>query len=909
MSRIADSVVALEISRERSFDFSEQGTTTATGFVVDSERGIILTNRHVIGSGPISAVATFQNKERVDAVPLYRDPVHDFGFLRYDPGELEQIAPRPLQLRPDKAATGLDIRVVGSDGGEQLSILAGTIARLDRAVPNYGRYRYNDFNTFYFQAASSTSGGSSGSPVINADGDVVALNAAANSNTASSFFLPLDRIVSALNHLQSGVPISRGTLQTLFYHRPFEYLRRIGLQGEVEENIRASNSAITGLLVVSQVISGGVAEGKLLEGDILISIDDRAVTDFVTLESTLDEAVGSRLNINIERQGSPLSLDVDVADLHALFPTQFVEIGGAVVHDLTLQIARATNKPQKGVVVANRGYMFSRANVPTGAVITEINGTVIDSLDDFIQMVETSADGAEWLVRFYIAGREFTSEFGQVFVDRKWFDSRSCTRLDDADSWPCELLADASESADSEKHGDTISAPSYQDKLTAKVAPALVNIQFDIPHPLDNVYAQHFSGTGLVVGAKNGLVAVDRNTVPITLGDAELTFLESIKIPAHVVFVHPLHNVALLQYDPELIGAAIEIPEVTLAFGSLRDESNMFSMIGFKPNGALLRHTIDRVDTQTLTFDTPRLPRFQQSPIDVFAVFDMPSTLGGVIADDVGAVHSLWSSFAYPKNKKISEGEWALSMEVIQEALDIYSSGKPLRLLGAKLRYVPLAAARQVGLPDDWLQTILQDEKRSLSGRRVLMVGQVYAPPSGGDLQVGDLVLAIDGEPVRDLRDVERRIQTESVTLTLLRRRQVLDVQLTPMQSDLAGTQRIIHWAGAYLQMPHTDILLQRGAPASGVYVGSVNHGSPASRNGLFRNRIITAVDGISIQSLDDFLNAVANKKAGENTRLSLTALNGQRSLVSVKPEYNFWQTFELRNTQSGWDRINHSQP
>lgn len=903
VSRVANSVVSLQLSQLRNFDDSEQGTSSATGFVVDADRGIVLTNRHVIGSGPMRISATFQNQERVTAVPLYRDPIHDFAFIRYDPSQLNYASPDSLALRPDKVATGMNIRVIGSDGGEQLSILPGTIARLDREVPSYGRYGYNDFNTFYLQAASGTSGGSSGSPVIDLDGDVVALNAAANTKTASSFFLPLPRIKHALQKLQAEEAIERGGFQTIFEHRPFRELARLGLDAVTESRARASQYASNGMLTVGQVIPAGPADGLLEPGDILVSIEEQLVTDFVSLEQLLDTSIGQSLTVDVIRQGVQTRVQIPVVDLNALAPSRLLELGDAVVQDMSIQHARAMNLPQRGVVVMRQGYIFTRANVPQGALVIEVDGQPMSNVDSFMQALKAPSKEQKRRIRYIIPGREFNSVLGRIQVEDRWFDHRVCDRVDDARFWKCKPVTFQTTAEDADN--TAVSLPQYQDALLNRVAPAMVKVDFSIPFSVDNVYARHFKGVGLVVDRQAGLIAVDRNTTPIGLGDAELTFFGSLVIPGKVVFLHPRHNIALIQYDVALLsGAPFDALQLSDADVALPAQ---LTMVGYRADGTLRRHEIDERSRLTIGFSPPGLPRFQQSATDVIGVPNIPPSLGGPLVDDKGVVHAVYMSFAFEENREIRQREWSMPAAVVGEALRMYLDNQPYYSLDAQLAYQPLAMAREYGLPDQWL---VEYNKLPADVRRVLYISHLVPQTDAADkLMTGDFIIAIDGRLVSELFTAEVISQRERVTLTILRDGKVIDVDLMPSTVDTLGTQRFVSWAGAIFQQPFEEIGLQKSVHFPGVYIASTQEGSPALWDQLYRNRFVAAIDGEPVNDLDQFLSKVSKKKQDEITRLTVISMSGRKKIVTVQPEYHFWPTFEVVRKADGWHRLNHVDP
>ncbi|HET6655611.1 MAG TPA: trypsin-like peptidase domain-containing protein, partial [Gammaproteobacteria bacterium] len=536
--RVEPAVVSIMISAPRAFDTEWNFTGEATGFIVDAKRGIILTNRHVVQPGPVIATAVFQDHEEVPLTPIYRDPVHDFGFFRYDPSKLKYIHPKALKLAPEEAHVGQDIRIIGNDAGEQLSILAGTLARLDRNAPYYGESRYNDFNTFYFQADSSTSGGSSGSPVINIHGHVIALNAGGETHSSSSFFLPLDRIVPALKRIQAGQAVPRGTLQTVFLHRPYNQLDRFGLSAETVARIRHDAPNASGLLVVNEVIPGGPADGKLQPGDILIAIDGRPVTGFTQLARILDGQVGDTITLELQRGDAPLTVQLPVENLYDITPGSYLEYGGAVLNALSYQIARSVDEPVRGVFVADPGFVFSNAGIGRGAIITALGGVPVVDLDAFQKQLQKYPDGADVAVRYYTQNNPEQANTALIRLDSHWFPARRCHRGEHG-IWPCQPLPPAKPAA--KPAPATAHYPDYRDPRQQALAPSLVYVEFDMPYRIQGVQETHYVGTGLVVDADKGLVIVGRNTVPVSMGRLTLTFAGSVSIPAKVIYIAPLH--------------------------------------------------------------------------------------------------------------------------------------------------------------------------------------------------------------------------------------------------------------------------------------------------------------------------------------------------------------------------------
>ncbi|KAG6779094.1 hypothetical protein POTOM_015461 [Populus tomentosa] len=448
VNKVVPAVVVLQTTTCRAFDTELPSSGSATGFVVDKQRGIILTNRHVVNPGPVNAQAIFVSNEETPLRPIYRDPVHDFGFFSYDPGAIQFLNYEEIPLAPEAASVGLEIRVIGNDSSEKVSILPGILARLDRNAPTYEKDGYNDFNTFYLQAASGTKPGSSGSPVIDKQGRAVALNAGSSSSSSSAFYLPLERVVRALRLLQKckdarankweTISIPRGTLQVTFRHKGFDETRRLGLRSETEQMVRhAPLLGETGMLVVDSVVPGGPAYGQLEPGDMLVSVDGELTTRFLKLETLLDDNVDQKIGLQIERGGISLTINLTVQDLHTITPNHFLEVSGAVIHPLSYQQARNFSIQCGLVYVAEPGYMLQRSEVPCHAIIKKFSGVEISQLEELISVFSKLSRGARVPLEYIRHNDRHRAKSVIVYIDRhEWYDApKIYTRDDSSGLW------------------------------------------------------------------------------------------------------------------------------------------------------------------------------------------------------------------------------------------------------------------------------------------------------------------------------------------------------------------------------------------------------------------------------------------------------------------------------------------
>ncbi|KAI8369306.1 trypsin-like cysteine/serine peptidase domain-containing protein [Radiomyces spectabilis] len=907
LEKAIKAIVSIKASHVRSFDTETSGAYTATGFIVDAERGIILTNRHVVSPAPIVAQAVLTNYEEVDLKPVYRDPVHDFGFMQFDPTKIKFMELEQIELSPERAKVGLDIRVVGNDAGEKLSILAGTLARLDRRAPEYGIGEYNDFNTFYLQAASGTSGGSSGSPVLDIDGHAVALNAGGASRASSSYYLPLDRVKRALTFVQREVQVPRGTLQCEFEYLPYNEVRRLGLKAHIEEKVRHKFPDETGMLVVKSILPKGPADTVLVPGDIIIGCNGKMVPHFIALFEVIDDSVGNDIKLTISRGKKVQDVTVRVQDLHSITPDRFVEIGGGIVHDLSYQLAKSYSQPVSGVYVATSGHMLASASAWRKSIIVSVNNIPTPNLDAFIEAMKTLPDGARVPIRFYALHKAYKDKVMIMQVDRHWHKFRLATRNDLTGLWDFEDMPPPPPRLSYTPSTATFPTLDSSLALAQKLMPSFVAIDFYLPYLVDGMKATQFYGSGYIVSTNPPLIVCDRDTIPIGLGDIFITFANSIIIPGKLLMLHPFYNFVLVTYDPSLIGQttvkAIEFTNEELNQG---DETH-FVGIGNDHSIIQKKVTISSVSNVGTRECSP--PRWRAMNVEGISVDDSLNSQGGLLTDDDGKVHALWVSYSSQndKGKDISFMS-GLASCLVQPVVDKFLKGEKLTFKGldVELWTMRIAAARTLGLRDEWVKKIEQSGSKRHTLLYVLNVLDERSA-CAKVLHVGDIILTVNGELITRMSHMNQVHEQDKINMVILRNGQEIEVEVPTSQYSSYETKRVIGWQGALIQRPYKSVLEQvRNAP-TGVYVSCTLYGSPAS-NVLRPGVWIVEVQGKPVKDLDSFLEVVHRYEAEMCRRRRPSYIPPVRRSVEERASLTFTDEDALKSDDTEEDDDNNDE-
>jgi S1-C subfamily serine protease len=401
--------------------------------------------------------------------------------------------------------------------------------------------------------------------------------------------------------------------------------------------------------------------------------------------------------------------------------------------------------------------------------------------------------------------------------------------------------------------------------LAEKLMPSFVAIDFYLPYLIDGMKATQFYGTGYIVSTQPPLIMCDRDTIPIGVGDIFITFANSIIIPGQLLLLHPFYNYVVLTYDPTLIGDTLVKPiEFNLTGLNQGDKVNF---VGLSSDQSVIMKKTSVSSVSNIGTRECSPPRWRAMNVEGIKIDDA-SSQGGLIVDDDGKVQAICLSYS-SQNEKGKDVSFmsGLSSSLIKPTVDKCVSGEEVVFKGldAELWTMRIAAARTLGLTDEWVEKV---EKSGSTRHTLLYVLNILDERSACAkvLNVGDVILSVNGKLVTRMTDMSIVHEEDQVEMKILRDGKELDVTVPMSQFSSYETTRVIGWQGALIQQPYKSVLEQvRNVPV-GVYVSCTLYGSPAS-NSLRPGVWIVEVQGKPVADLDSFLKVVHKHEAETKRR------------------------------------------
>ena len=270
-----------------------------SGFVIDAS-GFVLTNAHVVERAD-KVTVTFQDGRIFDGQVLGKDPVTDVAVIKVDSENLPAVTIGDS----DRVQQGQWAIAIGNPLGLQQTVTVGVISATQRYSRDIG---IPDKRIGFIQTDAAINPGNSGGPLLNAQGEVIAVNSAIIGGTQGlGFAIPIN----------TAQKIARQLIATGKVEHPYIGIEMVSLTPQVKEkfnqipNRKLNIASDRGILVMTIERNSPAAAAKLQVGDVIQAVNDLPVTTAETLQNILDEnGINHRMKLQVERQNQSIELTV-----------------------------------------------------------------------------------------------------------------------------------------------------------------------------------------------------------------------------------------------------------------------------------------------------------------------------------------------------------------------------------------------------------------------------------------------------------------------------------------------------------------------------------------------------------------------------------------------------------------------
>jgi len=224
---------------------SEGGTSIGSGYVINGQECLIVTNNHVVENGKEFSVE-FPDGTTYKAELVGRDPALDVGVLRC---KNEGVAvPEVTFGDSDALRVGQPVVAIGNPFGLSHTVTYGIVSALGRDI------QAGPFDNF-IQTDTAINRGNSGGALFNFDGEVIGMNTAIFSPTGGSvgigFAIPANMVKPVVEQIIAHGEVRRGMLGVQISNMTPEKATELGLSstyGAIVSGVTAgSPSAAAGL--------------------------------------------------------------------------------------------------------------------------------------------------------------------------------------------------------------------------------------------------------------------------------------------------------------------------------------------------------------------------------------------------------------------------------------------------------------------------------------------------------------------------------------------------------------------------------------------------------------------------------------------------------------------------------------